>query len=54
MTFHDSLLDKGWTFDGEGWTGPDGEWFETDREACAYAERGNASAYDSNYDDEWE
>lgn len=54
MTFTESLESKGWTFDGYGWTSPKGEWFEYEHEAAAYAERGFAAAYDSNYQDEWE
>lgn len=55
LTFAESLSQRGWTHDGYGWTSPCGaHWFEFENEAAAFAERGNAMAYDSNYADEWE
>ena len=54
MTFEKSLENAGYRYEDNGWLDPvSGEWFETDREAAAFLERG-FSAYDSNYQDEWE
>lgn len=55
MTFQESLKMAGYRPEQNGWLDPvSGQWFETDREAAAFLERGFSAAYDSNHKDEWE